>query len=510
MMSGEDVRELEQLLSRLAACTGIGWDIVRGRGNVGLQDGKQGGTGIDDALSAAADTGGPVVLEHDENGNSWLVPVMCGADRAELFVIVRTAGTNNRFGDGLPQDVLLVRDICSLVAKGTNHERELESFTRELSSRYEELNFIFEIGRSIADIADQEKSLLVILENARELVETEAVCISIPAKNIFQIVDGGGTEGGISLAHQRIFKYASPMLIESFRGGNDYLTRRDLQGFTPINQCLSGKGDVLVLPVTLKGTVQGVVLFSHAGSGKEFTSSDKRLMNIATDIIAIRLTNAELFENLEAFLISVMKSFVKAIEEKDAYTRGHSERVNDYCLMMGESMGLDRENLKALTMAAILHDIGKIGVPETILNKPDRLTDEEYEKVKQHPRQGFEILKPIKQLEDVLPGILYHHERIDGRGYPLQLTGDEIPLIARIIAVADVFDAMTSTRAYRRAMTREDAILEVQRVRGSQLDEELVGVFLHDCLAHEKGFSVPTAEQSNATHGTMRGLGEKP
>ncbi len=193
--------------------------------------------------------------------------------------------------------------------------------------------------------------------------------------------------------------------------------------------------------------------------------------------IAMIIANTDLYRDMERFVINIVKSLVHAIEVKDFYTRGHSERVNRYCMMMADRLDLDKEDKENLHWASILHDVGKIGTPETILNKPAKLDDEEYDLVKNHPLKGFEILKPIEQLAGCLPGILYHHERYDGKGYPEGLKGEAIPLCARIIAIADTFDAITSDRAYRSCRSPEDALSIMKNAAGSQLDAELFEIF---------------------------------
>jgi HD-GYP domain-containing protein (c-di-GMP phosphodiesterase class II) len=218
----------------------------------------------------------------------------------------------------------------------------------------------------------------------------------------------------------------------------------------------------------------GLVSFKVA---EIFHRSELRLLNSMAEQIAVVITNSDLYRDLERFVFNVVKSLVNAIEAKDDYTRGHSERVSKYSLFMAERLGLDEEQKKVLHWAAILHDSGKIGMPESILNKPGRLDEEEYEVFKNHPMKGHEILRPIKQLESSFPGILYHHERYDGTGYPQGMRGKEIPLEARIIAVADTFDAMTSDRAYRPAKPPQEALKEIVNVSGTQLDPDLVEVF---------------------------------
>jgi len=202
----------------------------------------------------------------------------------------------------------------------------------------------------------------------------------------------------------------------------------------------------------------------------------KLLISMAEQLAGV-IANTDLYENLEQFIINMVKSLVFAIEAKDTYTRGHSERVSKYSMLMGERLGLGEKEYNDLKWASILHDIGKIGIPESILNKPDRLTDSEYEVIKGHPAKGGEILQPIEQLEGSLSGIIHHHERYDGRGYPQGLKGEEIPLIARVIAVADTFDAINSTRAYRETRSPEKALKIMEEVAGSQLDSRIVDVF---------------------------------
>src|SRR5690606_26088192 len=155
---------------------------------------------------------------------------------------------------------------------------------------------------------------------------------------------------------------------------------------------------------------------------------------------------------------------------KDRYTCGHSERVAMLARRIAQAAGLSGPQAERVHICGLLHDVGKIGVPEAVLCKPGRLNDEEFALITQHPAIGHRILKDIPMLEDVLPGVLHHHERFDGRGYPSGLAGQQIPLIARIIALADTFDAMSSTRSYRPAMPRERVLAEITREAGSQLD----------------------------------------
>jgi HD-GYP domain-containing protein (c-di-GMP phosphodiesterase class II) len=193
--------------------------------------------------------------------------------------------------------------------------------------------------------------------------------------------------------------------------------------------------------------------------------------------ISVLLANVDLYHDLEHFVINMVKSLVYAIEAKDIYTRGHSERVNRYAMLIAERLQFDEMQKRALNWASILHDVGKIGIPESILSKPDRLNDDEFSKIKEHPKKGHDILKPLEQLAGSMPGILHHHERFDGKGYPHGLKGEKIPFIARIIAVADTFDAITSHRAYRAAKAAQEALAIIEDVSGTQLDPKVVEAF---------------------------------
>jgi putative nucleotidyltransferase with HDIG domain len=196
--------------------------------------------------------------------------------------------------------------------------------------------------------------------------------------------------------------------------------------------------------------------------------------NMADDIESFiaRLKQAAQ-ENRDLFLGSI-RMLAAAIDEKDPYTRGHSDRVAKYAAMLGQQLGLSAEDLDRLRIASLLHDVGKIGVDDRVLKKPGALTPEEYTVMKQHPTKGANIMRPVAQLKDMLPGIELHHEHVDGRGYPYGLKGEDIPLMARIIAVADTLDAMTTNRPYQSAMELSDALGHIRKVAGTKFDLRVV------------------------------------
>lgn len=183
---------------------------------------------------------------------------------------------------------------------------------------------------------------------------------------------------------------------------------------------------------------------------------------------------AKLIESQKITVITL----AKAIEKRDYYTGGHTDRVTAYAIKTAEQLNWSKERITTLELAGHLHDVGKIGVPDAVLNKPGKLTAEEFEMMKAHPEIGEQIIRGIDFLEVMVPYVLYHHERYDGKGYPKGLSGEEIPIEGRLLAVSDTFDAMTSSRPYRSGVDPEAAIHEIKRCSGTQFDPDIVGAFL--------------------------------
>jgi HD-GYP domain-containing protein (c-di-GMP phosphodiesterase class II) len=201
---------------------------------------------------------------------------------------------------------------------------------------------------------------------------------------------------------------------------------------------------------------------------------------------AVFIENGRLFHDLKELFVGSLKALTSSIDAKDQYTRGHSERVALISRWIAERMSerqpLDEEQIHRIYLAGLLHDIGKIGIDEHVLRKNGKLTPEERECIQRHPSIGASILQGIKQMRDIVPGVLCHHERIDGTGYPDGLRGDEIPLTGKIVGLADSFDAMTSRRVYRDALSIETALDEIRRGLGTQFDEAVGTVFLESAV----------------------------
>lgn len=246
----------------------------------------------------------------------------------------------------------------------------------------------------------------------------------------------------------------------------------------------------ICVPSYFQNELLGLLLLGRKNNGKDFKQEEVDFFAALASDVAMAIRNAQLFKDLQLELEKKHRLFLHttialaaAIDAKDHYTHGHTSRVTALSLEIAKRLiqdkkhNLDDKFLEHLHIASLLHDIGKIGIPESILNKNGPLNDEESSRIKEHPMIGATILNPIKELEDAILGVKYHHEKYDGSGYPEGIKGNQIPLIASIISVADTFDAMTTDRPYRRGLSKDEAMSEINRVSGKQLDPEIVSVF---------------------------------
>lgn len=355
---------------------------------------------------------------------------------------------------------------------------------KELEKELRRLRSLLDISLKFASTLDLEELLSMIMDIAKDTLDAEASSIFQidEEKREFIFVVATGEKGKeakkIKVPWGKgivgwVAEHGKPLIIPDVSKDRRFFKGVDKQtGFKTRS--------ILAVPLIRKGKVIGVAEVINKKGGMEFTDEDMVLFEAIAEQAAVAMENAKLYSQLENLFISSIRAIVNAIEEKDEYTKGHTERVTEYSLLIGKKLGLSNDELKNLELCALLHDVGKIGIPDSILRKPGKLTKEEYLVIQSHPVRGVRILEPIENITPILPGIKHHHERYDGRGYPDGLDGLNIPLYARIIAVADAFDAMTSDRPYRKGLSIEIAKKEIEENKGTQFDPKCADVFLEE------------------------------
>lgn len=272
---------------------------------------------------------------------------------------------------------------------------------------------------------------------------------------------------------ERIFRQQLPELIMS---KERMAAPSNTEGFPPEDTVTS----VIVTPIAIHMNSIGVVALLRGNAKADYTREQLQLLNVFAAHTASAFENAKLYGRMRDMNLEVIRSFAQAVEVKDVYTRGHSDRVALYATHLGNRLKLSQQDMNRLYTSGILHDIGKIGIPDSILNKPSKLTKEEFSVMQRHPELGRAILNQVTSFDDILPIIYYHHEHIDGSGYPMGLHGEEIPLLARILSVVDAYEAMTSDRAYRKALPQEMVRDILAKGAGQQWQEDLVAIWLEE------------------------------
>jgi HD-GYP domain-containing protein (c-di-GMP phosphodiesterase class II) len=234
---------------------------------------------------------------------------------------------------------------------------------------------------------------------------------------------------------------------------------------------------LMCAPLVREKKVFGVLYADTEQSERRFSPEDLRLFTAIATKTALVVANAQLNQELRGMFFNTLEAMVDAIQMKDPYTRGHSERVRRYSLLLGRELNLPGEVRRKLQISAVLHDVGKIGMPDRLLFNTDELTPEERIEVQEHPSTGAKFLEKIPPLHDAIDGVKYHHENYDGTGYPDGLAGDGIPLFGRIVAVADTFDACTTNRPYQKGVSRPEAVKILRKLKGGRLDPRMVDAF---------------------------------
>ncbi len=341
-------------------------------------------------------------------------------------------------------------------------------------------NAILKIGQSILGAQDLEVGARKLVDYLVSLFDLRYVSVfSVSSEGNPSLLYGQGLENEDGVFNISLLGLWEDVASEVWKR-KGVVVKRVEEGEVLASKLGSGVG-VLGVPLISSKGIKGILVVL----GEEGTLTPdlaQKLQALAVPLTG-ELVNSELYSQLEELFLSTILALASAVDAKHPYTRGHSERVTRYSVAIGREMELNKEEVKHLRISALLHDVGKIGISEAVLDKSGKLTAEEYEKIKQHPVIGAEIVGKIANSNKIVPGILDHHERYDGKGYPNGKKGDEISLFGRIIAVADTFDAMTSTRSYRKALPFQVAVEEIVYNAGYQFDPKVVKYFVK---AYEK------------------------
>jgi putative nucleotidyltransferase with HDIG domain len=371
--------------------------------------------------------------------------------------------------------------------KGNDLDQWLSEL-RRIEERVDRLSLLSQLGQVLNSTLDQREVRRRAMEAAIQLMNAEVGSLLLfdGQKDLlhFEVVLGDREEeiklltlnAGQGIAGW-VAREGNPLIVNN--------PEKDPRFFRGVDERTEFKTRNLVcVPVKIKGKVIGVLEAINKKGGEDFDREDLSLLTSLADQVAIALDNSRLYRELEEMFFQTVESLSGAIEKRDPYTGGHTQRVTSYSLAIAKYLPLRPEEIKWLKVTSVLHDIGKIAIEDRILKKPERLNPEEFDTIKSHCDQGAEIIEHIQQLHEIVPGVKHHHEQIDGEGYPDGLKGEEIPVFAKIVAVADTFDAMTTDRPYRKAMEKEDAVGELKRCSGTQLDKEIVEAFLK---AYQRG-----------------------
>ncbi|MFC1633905.1 HD-GYP domain-containing protein [Planctomycetota bacterium] len=377
----------------------------------------------------------------------------------------------------------------------TKAEQQIDKVSTELAQTYEELVLLHRLSTNMRVTEADSNFLQMACDCLTEIVFVEGIAILLE-KTInhgprWVIAAGSGLididEQMAAILHSRLteeinsgkealldsevdsaFKYEWPSRIKNIIAVPFFGKEKAESNFTERTQ--NGH------------SIMGLMVAVNRIGKQDFDSTDIKLFNSVAGGCAVFIENGTLFKDLKELFIGSLKALTSSIDAKDKYTHGHSERVAFISRWIAERLSdvepLDEEQIHKIYLAGLLHDIGKIGIDEAVLRKTGKLTDEEFERVRKHPLIGAGILREIKQMREIVPGVLCHHERIDGRGYPNGLSGDQVPLSGRIVGLADSFDAMTSKRTYRNALSVDIALDEIEKGLGMQFDEKIGRVFL--------------------------------
>ncbi len=351
--------------------------------------------------------------------------------------------------------------------------------------RYDPTRILLDVSRAVNSSLDLDTVVSLVLKESRKALEADHAALFLMDEKVQRLslagADGFSEDeiGNIELIGcwevicTELIKGKAPIVVNDIHRSHIYKGKK-----LPVQSFMAA-------PLEKDGRVVGALIVSNQKRPDSiFSKEDEKLLLALSNNIGIAVLNAKLYRDLRSLFISTVTALTRAIDANDTYTSGHSERVMKYAVAIGKELGLGDELLENIRLASLLHDIGKIGIKESILMKPAKLLGYERRQVKQHPGIGARIIESIDNSHKVFRGVLEHHERWDGKGYPGRLKGDKISLEGRVIAVADTFDALTTNRPYQRGHSRKMAFDEIKSGASTQFDPAIVKAFISSYNNH--------------------------
>ena len=419
----------------------------------------------------------------------------------------------------------MLRLLAEKFQAETKAEEQIVKVSTELAQTYEELVLLHRLSTNMKVTEADSNFLQMACDSLTEIVYVEGIAILLEKTVVggvqkWVIAAGSGL---IDIDEQSaaILQYR---LAEEMNSGKEALLDSEVDSAFKYEWPGRIK-NIIAVPLFGKektephfagatgdgNRMMGLMVAVNRIGRQDFDSTDIKLFNSVAGGCAVFIENGRLFKDLKELFIGSLKALTSSIDAKDNYTHGHSERVAFISRWIAERLSaeepLEEEQIHRIYLAGLLHDIGKIGIDESVLRKTGKLTDEEFACIRKHPSIGAGILREIKQMRDITPGVLSHHERVDGKGYPDGLVGEQIPLTGRIVGLADSFDAMTSKRTYRDAMSVNKALDEIEKGLGTQFDEKIGRIFLDSDIGElwntiQDGFNKEYDDKHPGDYGT--------
>lgn len=362
--------------------------------------------------------------------------------------------------------------LASLLAYHAELEVERKNLGSETLHKYKEITLLYDMADKIPACMERSEIISILIEQIRQVIRFSGLSVMLLNK------ESGKLEVSACLGDE----YATGTVIEPvgimagvWSSGKGEIVN-DVHADTRFVQRPYRVSSLMCAPLKSKESLVGIIELTSA-EPTVYAAEDLKLFSTLASQAAVQIENSVLYQELKNAFYTMVYTLAETIEKRDPYTGNHTKRVMEYSLAVGKTIGMSEDELTRLELAAVLHDIGKIGVRDNVLLKQGKLTDDEFHQIMQHPELGGQILSRISQLRDIIPGVVQHHERFDGKGYPEGIFGEQIDLAARIIAIADTFDAMTTDRPYRRGFSFEEAFEEVRRNSGTQFDPKIVDAF---------------------------------